>query len=42
MDVLRTPDERFADLPGWPYAPLYLEQDGLRSTTSTRARGMRR
>jgi haloalkane dehalogenase len=30
MDVLRTPDERFADLPGWPYAPLYLEQDGLR------------
>lgn len=21
MDALRTPDERFADLPGWPYAP---------------------
>src|SRR5258707_1192329 len=21
MDVLRTPDERFADLPGYPFAP---------------------
>ena len=30
MDVLRTPDERFANLPGWPYAPQYLQQDGLR------------
>jgi haloalkane dehalogenase len=30
MDVLRTPDERFAALPGWPYAPLYLEHDGMR------------
>lgn len=27
MDVLRTPDERFAGLPGWPYAPRYLEVD---------------
>jgi pimeloyl-ACP methyl ester carboxylesterase len=25
MDVLRTPDERFADLPGWGYTPHYLE-----------------
>lgn len=25
MTVLRTPDERFADLPGYPYAPHYLE-----------------
>ncbi|CAA9323659.1 MAG: Hydrolase, alpha/beta fold family protein, At1g52510/AT4G12830 homolog, group4 [uncultured Frankineae bacterium] len=32
MDVLRTPDERFADLPGWPYAPSYAEtSDGLRA-----------
>lgn len=30
MNVLRTPDERFGDLPGWPYAPHYLEIDGLR------------
>ena len=25
MDVLRTPDERFADLPGFPFAPHYVE-----------------
>ena len=25
MDVLRTPDERFADLPGFPFAPRYIE-----------------
>jgi pimeloyl-ACP methyl ester carboxylesterase len=30
VNVLRTPDERFGDLPGWPYAPHYLEIDGLR------------
>ena len=30
MDVLRTPDERFADLPGFPFAPHYVEVDGLR------------
>lgn len=30
MDVYRTPDERFADLPGWTFAPRYVEQDGLR------------
>jgi haloalkane dehalogenase len=30
MDVLRTPDERFAGLPGYPFAPHYLEVDGLR------------
>jgi haloalkane dehalogenase len=31
MDVLRTPDERFSDLPGYPYAPSYVEtSDGLR------------
>ena len=30
MDSLRTPDERFADLPGWTFAPHYVEVDGLR------------
>ena len=30
MSVYRTPDERFADLPGYAYRPHYLEQDGLR------------
>jgi haloalkane dehalogenase len=28
--VLRTPDERFANLPGFPYAPHYVEVNGLR------------
>jgi len=30
MRVLRTPDSRFADLPGYPFAPHYVEIDGLR------------
>ena len=30
MDVYRTPDERFEDLPGYAFAPHYLDQDGLR------------
>jgi haloalkane dehalogenase len=30
IDVYRTPDSRFDDLPGWEFAPHYLEQDGLR------------
>jgi haloalkane dehalogenase len=30
MDKLRTPDERFANLPGYPFAPHYVEVDGLR------------
>jgi haloalkane dehalogenase/tRNA(adenine34) deaminase len=31
IDALRTPDERFASLPGWTYAPHVLERtDGLR------------
>jgi haloalkane dehalogenase len=29
-DAFRTPDARFSGLPGWDYAPRYLEQDGLR------------
>ena len=30
MNVYRTPDERFEGLPGYPFEPHYLEQDGLR------------
>ncbi len=30
MTILRTPDERFHDLPGFPYSPHYLESDGVR------------
>lgn len=30
MHALRTPDDRFANLPGWPYAPRYLDVDGMR------------
>ena len=30
MRVLRTPDSRFADLPGYQFAPQYVEIDGLR------------
>ena len=29
-DAYRTPDERFADLPGYDFEPHYVEQDGLR------------
>jgi haloalkane dehalogenase len=30
MDILRTPDERFAALPGYPFAPHYVDVDGCR------------
>jgi len=30
MDIFRTPDERFENLPGYPYEPHYVEVDGLR------------
>ena len=30
MNVLRTPDERFAGLPGWPLRSEHLQLDGLR------------
>jgi pimeloyl-ACP methyl ester carboxylesterase len=30
MNVLRTPDERFAHLPGFPFAPHYVQVDGMR------------
>lgn len=29
MDILRTPDERFVNLPGYTFAPNYVELDGL-------------
>jgi haloalkane dehalogenase len=30
MEILRTPDERFANLPGYPFEPHYVEVDGVR------------
>ena len=30
MQAYRTPDERFGNLPGWPFSPHYTEQNGLR------------
>lgn len=30
MEILRTPDDRFADLPGYDFSPHYVEVDGLR------------
>src|SRR5215211_3337264 len=30
MTILRTPDERFADIPDFPFAPRYLEINGAR------------
>lgn len=30
MEILRTPDERFANLPDYPFAPHYIEVGGLR------------
>jgi haloalkane dehalogenase len=30
VNAFRTPDDRFADLPGFPFDPHYLQQDGLR------------
>src|SRR6266516_3273752 len=30
MPIIRTPDERFANLPGFPYQPRYIEVNGLR------------
>ena len=30
MELLRTPDDRFADLPGWTFAPRYVEVEGVR------------
>ncbi|HEY1696938.1 MAG TPA: haloalkane dehalogenase [Polyangiaceae bacterium] len=30
MDLLRTPDERFRDLPSWPFEPRYVDAAGVR------------
>ncbi len=30
MEFLRTPDQRFVDLPGYPFAPHYVQLDGVR------------
>jgi haloalkane dehalogenase len=30
VEIMRTPDERFDSLPGYPFAPHYAEVDGLR------------
>ena len=30
MEILRTPDARFENLPGWSFEPRYVEVDGLR------------
>ncbi|GBD26115.1 Haloalkane dehalogenase 1 [bacterium HR30] len=30
MEILRTPDERFVNLPGYPFEPRYVEVDGVR------------
>jgi haloalkane dehalogenase len=30
LEILRTPDHRFEGLPDWPFAPHYVEVDGLR------------
>lgn len=30
MELLRTPDDRFANLPGYPFQPRYVEVDGVR------------
>jgi len=30
MEILRTPDEYFQNLPGYPFKPHYIEVDGLR------------
>ncbi len=30
MTLLRTPDDRFANLPDWPYPPRYIEVNGVR------------
>jgi pimeloyl-ACP methyl ester carboxylesterase len=38
---MRTPEERFADLPGFPYAPHYLDWRGLRTHYVDEGKGVR-
>ena len=42
MDAYRTPDERFADLPGFDFEPHYREVDGLRLAHIDEGEGDRR
>ncbi len=30
MPIIRTPEERFANLPGFPYQPHYVDVNGMR------------
>jgi haloalkane dehalogenase len=39
VEIYRTPDERFDGLPGYPFEPRYLEQDGLRMHYVDEGRG---
>ena len=39
MKTLRTPDERFRDLPGFPFAPHYTEVPGTQGQPHTTIRG---
>jgi haloalkane dehalogenase len=39
--AMRTPDERFANLPGFPYAPHYLDWQGLRAHYVDEGKGER-
>ncbi len=39
MECYRTPDEQFADLPGYPFAPHHLEFDGMRMHYLDEGRG---
>ena len=34
MPVIRTPEERFRDLPGFPFQPHYVEVNGMRVSQS--------
>jgi len=38
---MRTPDERFANLPAYPWAPHYLEWKGLRAHYLDEGKGAR-
>ncbi|MEP7199249.1 MAG: haloalkane dehalogenase [Chloroflexota bacterium] len=39
MNIFRTPDDRFADLPDYPFAPHYVESNGLRMHTVDEGEG---
>jgi len=39
MEILRTPDERFRDLPGYAFEPHYVDADGVRMHHVDEGRG---